>query len=138
MSGFSWASGGITQLPVTQVPQTQTGGFNTFSRLVTAATTNATSVKNVAANIGGGHVLNTSGTAMYFKLFNKASSPTVGTDVPMLTILVPANAQVSLDDFIPAMGVRLSLGLAYCLTAGPLHTDTVAVAAGSIVDIIYV
>ena len=127
-----------TTLGVTPILSATQGGYGATSRTVSAATTNATVAKGASANLGGGSVLNTSAAIMYFKLFNKASAPIVGTDAPILTVIVPANAQVSLDYFVPALGLRLTTGLAWCLTAGAAHTDATAVAAGSIVELFYV
>ena len=127
-------------LPVSAAPNPHMtlGSYATFSRAITAATTNATLVKASFANLGGGSVINTSAAPMYLKLFNKATAPVVGTDVPFLTVIVPANSQVSMGTFIPSMGIRCTLGLAWCLTAGALHTDVAVVAAGSIVEVFYV
>lgn len=119
-------------------PSATAGSYFTTARTVTAATTNATLAKGAGGNIGGGSITNTSATAMWFKLFNLAAAPTVGTSVPVLTIPVPANSTANLSQYIPAQGLRLGTGLSWCLTAAPAHTDTAAVAAGSIVELFYV
>ncbi|WP_028449688.1 hypothetical protein [Chitinibacter tainanensis] len=119
-------------------PDSGAGGYTTFSRAITAATTNPTITKNSATNLGGGVINNTSAADVYLKIYNKAAVPTVGTDQPIMTVRVKANDCLSLDDYVPASGIRLPSGLAWAMTAAAPHTDTTAVAAGIIVELFYV
>lgn len=103
--------------------------------LIAAATTNATSVKTsstVVVSLVAGNSNITTG--YYLKVFNKASAPTVGTDVPVQTFYLPPKMP-SQPLLIPATGVRLSTGFAFCIVAGTgLDTDTTAVTtAGDVV-----
>lgn len=98
--------------------------------LSSAATTNAASVKNAAGNVYGIVVSNVNAAARYLKLYNKASAPTVGTDVPVLTVPVPATSVVSVN--LGALGIRLGTGIAIALTTGAADTDATAVAAAEI------
>lgn len=117
-------------------PSSTSGGVSTTHHLVSAATTNATSVKASAGSIGHVVVSNTSAAPKYLKLFNKASAPTVGTDTPVLTILVPATGTVVFD---PANYYRMTTGIAYAITGAAADADATAVAAGDvIVNIAYV
>ena len=115
------------QAPVsmTQVPSAAQGA-STAHHLISAATTNATSVKASAGTINTLQVSNINAAARYLKLYNKASAPTVGTDTPVMTVLVPANANVFVD--CGACGIRFSTGIAYALTAGITIADVTAVA----------
>jgi hypothetical protein len=112
--------------PFTVSPQTSTttitSGFATFHSLSCAATTNATSVKASAAQIGFLSLTNNSASWAYFHLVNKASAPTVGTDAGVLNIGVAPNS--TLDCSTSFCGIRMSLGLAYYVSTGPTSLDT--------------
>ena len=66
----------------------------------------------------------------YVKLYNKASAPTVGTDVPVLTIPVPAGGPVNLP--FGATGHRFATGIALAITANAADSDTTAVGASEV------
>lgn len=103
--------------------------------LLTAATTNAGLVKAAAGSIYELSAFNPTAAIVYLKLYNKASAPTVGTDVPIMTVPVPVNGLVNLD--LGASGKRFSAGIAVAVTAGPLATDTAVVAAGAQIHFTY-
>lgn len=96
--------------------------------LTSAATTNATSTKATAGNLFEIAADNMSAAIEYLKLYNKASAPTVGTDVPILTIPVPANGQIVLN--FGALGLRFPLGIAFATTLNQPVADATAIAAG--------
>lgn len=102
----------------------------TASNINSAATTNATSVKASAGTLYSITVSNTAASARYVKLYNKASAPTVGTDVPVLTIAVPAGGMVNVP--FGATGHRLATGIALAITANAADSDTTAVGAGEV------
>ncbi len=95
--------------------------------LVAAATTNATSVKAAPGTIYAHVISNKAITGMWFKFYNKASAPTVGTDVPVLQYLVPASTSISLN--FGAAGLLFSNGIAFAITVLDAANDTTAVAA---------
>ena len=97
--------------------------------LTTAATTNATSVRTAAASITAITYNNMSASVQYIKLYNKASAPTVGTDIPVMTIPVPANSFYVQE--LGIMGLRFSVGLAFAITGAQADTDTTVITAGS-------
>lgn len=108
-----------------------TGGWTPYT-YVSAASTNATSIKGSAGTISSIQVFNNSGTIGYLKLFNKATAPTVGTDTPVKNILIPANtsgtgAVIPLGD----AGVSFSAGIAFAVTGGIALLDTTATAANA-------
>lgn len=105
----------------------------TSHNLAAAATTNATSVKTSAASLYSIMASNTGAAIRYLKLYNKASAPTVGTDVPVLTIPIPAGGFINPP--LGAMGVRFATGLAYAITTGAADTDTAAVSAAGEVKV---
>lgn len=106
-----------------------TNGIITFHHLISAATTNATSVKASAGTIANIELTNTSASMKFFKLYNKASAPTVGTDTPILTLGIPANGSRS---FVPPVEWRLATGIAYAITGAVPVSDTTAVALNDV------
>jgi len=91
-----------------------------------AATTNATSVKASAGTINTLIICNNATSKRYFKLYNKASAPTVGTDTPIITYMVPPGETHELPT--GAYGLRLTTGIAYAVTTGIAVSDATAVA----------
>jgi len=102
---------------------------NATSRLLSsAATTNGTSVKAAAGNLHRIRGVNTVASKRYLKLYNKASAPTVGTDVPVDTLVIPASAAF---DF--AFDARyFATGIAYAITGAAADADTTALSVGDI------
>lgn len=113
------------------VPGT-TGGC-LIQRVLSAATTNATSVKASAGQVYGMYAHNINASPRFLKLYNKASSPTVGTDTPVMTLPIPGNANgagfvLPLDN-----GVTFSTGIALAITGAVTDADTTAIAANDVV-----
>jgi hypothetical protein len=98
--------------------------------LNSAATTNATSVKASAGSVFTIVATNINAAARFLKLYNKASAPTVGTDVPVVTLSIPASGVPLVVD--SSLGIRFTTGIAYAITGAAADTDTTAVAAGEI------
>lgn len=113
------------------LPATSTTGSATHLAINSVSTVNATSTKTTAANIYEISLTNTSSSAKHFKLYNKASSPNVGTDVPVFIATIPANSEKSYE-FGP-FGKRLSLGFAWAITGAQAVSDATPVAAGDII-----
>lgn len=109
------------------------GGYTPVST-VSAASTNATSLKGSAGTVGAVTVTNINAAMRYLKFYNKATAPTVGTDTPVYVIPLPGNtagagATVSFGD----AGLNFSTGIAWALTTGPTVADTGAVAVSEII-----
>jgi hypothetical protein len=106
---------------------------NAVSRLLTAAaSTNATSVKGSAGNVFKIVVgANTNAADRFLKLYNKATAPTVGTDTPVLTFLLPLTSKNIVID-LGSTGHYFSTGIAYALTTAAADADTGAVSSGDI------
>lgn len=104
--------------------------------LTAAATTNATSVKATAGTLYGIQCSNPSASIKYLKLYNKASAPTVGTDVPVMTIAVPPQNTGTPTAFSlvigGVVGYRFATGIALATTGNMADTDTTGVAAGEL------
>ncbi|MVT69985.1 hypothetical protein GPL21_33415 [Bradyrhizobium pachyrhizi] len=102
----------------------------TDSRIMSAATTNATLLKNSAGNVYEIDVFNNAAYAVYLKLYNKASAPTVGTDTPKRTITIPAGGGYSRKF---DTGYDFATGISYAITKAVADGDTTAVAANDLV-----
>lgn len=106
-----------------------TQGAPSWLHRISTADTNSTSVKGSAGNVNVLTVSNNGAAVAYLKLYDKASAPTVGTDTPVATILVPINGTIVLN---ASVGLRFSTGIALAITAGMAVTDTTAVAAAQV------
>jgi hypothetical protein len=107
-------------------------------KFLSAASTNATSVTARATKLHGILVINTTPTLYYLKFYDKASAPTVGTDVPVLTVPIPASATgagIAAADVGGADGAQFYLGLAFALTAGIADSDTANAATGVAINL---
>ena len=113
-----------------------TPNAGTAYALVSAATTNAASVKATAGNLFELSLFNVTAATVYLKLYNKASAPTVGTDVPIMTIPVADGAVWSAE--FGRIGKRFSTGIALAITGAAAATDTTAIAAGAQLSATYV
>lgn len=101
-------------------------------RLLSGASTNATSVKASAGSVGFLFAVNLNAAVRYLKLYNKASAPTVGTDTPIATLPIPASTTGAGFSIAIPDGVNFSTGIAYATTTGAGDADTGAVAANEI------
>jgi hypothetical protein len=119
---------GVSQGTPAFLAMTNTPATPTANVLTTAASTNATSVKNGAGNLYAVTLTNPTATPAYVKLYNKASAPTVGTDVPVAVFPVPANSDVVRE--FGAVGQRFSTGIALAVTGAIGDSDTSNAVAG--------
>jgi hypothetical protein len=99
------------------------------------ATTNGALILTATSGLHAFYATNAGAAPAYVKLYNKATAPTVGTDVPAMIIPVPAAV-----DGVPGVatlpighqGFRFALGLGIAITGGAGDADTTAVAAGQV------
>lgn len=101
-----------------------------LSKVASGATTNATSVKASAGVVVGLHLTNTTAAFKYFRLYSKASAPTVGTDSPALVVGLPPNSTTAIH--YPA-GVALAAGIAYAITGAVADLDATVTAANDVI-----
>lgn len=120
VSGSLTSAGTTTNTPATPSP----------SNINSAANTNATVVKGSAGTLYNIGASNTGAAAAFIKLYNKATAPTVGTDVPVLTLVVPAGGNVDFD--LGPMGHRFSTGIGMAITNLAADSDTTAIAASQV------
>lgn len=105
--------------------------FNpTTHTLSSAATTNATLVKSTGGIVYNIALTNYGAAPAFFKLFNKASAPTVGTDIPDMVLEVPAGKSVIFP--FERFGYRCGSGIGYTITAAQAIADTAAIAASQV------
>ncbi len=103
--------------------------------LNSAATTNGALILTGTSGLHAFYATNEGATVAYVKLYNKATAPTVGTDVPEMIIPVPAavsGVPGVANPNIGFSGFRFALGLGISITANAVYTDTTAVAAGQV------
>ena len=119
-------------IPGAQISGTQPVSVTapTASNINSAATTNATSVKASAGTVYSVTASNINAAIRYLKFYNKASAPTVGTDVPVITIPIPAGGAINIP--FGTTGHRFTTGIALAITTGAADSDTGAVAANEI------
>lgn len=101
-------------------------------KLISAATTNPTSVKGSPGTLYGVQVTNVAAAIRYLKFYDTASAPTVGTDVPVKIIGIPGNAAGAGAMVAFPVGVKFLTGIAFALTTGITDADTGAVGANEI------
>lgn len=93
--------------------------------------TNAQTITGTSVKFYGGVFTNTHATQFYFvKLFNKASTPTVGTDIPTLVFGIPPRQTIVIDENI---GITFGTGLGICIVQAGATSDTTGV--GTLGDI---
>ena len=119
------------QVDVGNQARATTGGIVApFRLLSSAATTNATLVKNAAGRMFLIMGRNNAAVIRYLKFYNKSSAPTVGTDVPVLTIALDASAKFEID--LNPYGQFFTTGIAFAITGAVADNDTTAIAAADI------
>lgn len=133
-NGTSWdRMRGDTTGVYVQERASATGGY-TPGKLISAASTNATSVKASAGTLGYITASNINAAARYLKIYNKATAPTVGTDTPVAVFLIPGNtAGAGTNIPLPPQGMALGTGIAFAITTGVADSDTGAVAANELI-----
>lgn len=108
-------------------------GAATVSKFTAAATTNAANVKATAGRVVGWHLTNTTAAIKYFRFFNLAVAPTMGTSSPYFIVPIPANG-VSFCEF-PG-GISFATGIAIACTGAVADLDATATAAGDVIGAI--
>lgn len=100
-----------------------------------AASTNGALILTGTSGLHAFYATNEGASAAYVKLYNKATAPTVGTDVPEMIIPVPAAV-----GGVPGVATlpigfgafRFPLGLGIAITRNAVFSDTTAVGAGEV------
>ena len=106
----------------------KSGSASTYHK-ISAASTNGAAVKASPGVVTGWYLVNTATALRYVKLYDKASSPTVGTDTPRVVLGIPASsaANISLDP-----PIAFETGIAIAIVTGIADSDATAVAANDV------
>lgn len=105
-------------------------------KYLSAASNNATLVKAGASRITSILAVNTGAAVYFLKLYDKATSPVCGTDIPVITIPVPflaSNAGTVLLE--NSTGLNFRNGVGFCLTGGIADNDNSNAAAGVAINL---
>ncbi len=101
------------------------------ARLPSAAgSTNATVVKATPGKVFRISGVSTALAVKYLKLYNKASAPTVGTDIPAMTIALPITAPFAHE--LTHYGLLFPAGIAYAFTTNAADSDVMGIGAGDV------
>lgn len=101
---------------------------HTARLLSAAASTNATLVKGAPGAVMRVSGYNNKASAVFLKLYDKATAPVVGTDVPRKTIRLAAS---SAFDF--SMNDSFNNGIGFGISTAAADNDTGVLVAGDIV-----
>jgi hypothetical protein len=102
----------------------------TIAKVLSAATTNATSTKTTAGRLYSYHLSNTTAAWKFVRFYNKASAPTVGTDSPVLVVPIAPGMSAIVDHTVP---ISFATGIAYAITGASPDLDTTVTAVGDVV-----
>jgi hypothetical protein len=94
-----------------------------------AASTNAAVIKATAGRVYSADFINATAAIKIVRLYDKATAPTVGTDIAYRTIVLPANMSVHVewpqgDSYLLGIGIAMTLLIAY--------NDATAIAANDV------
>jgi hypothetical protein len=98
-----------------------------------ANSNNATNVKASAGTLYGVQAFSLAAYPVFIKLYNKASTPTPGTDTVVKSIMIPANAAPSNGAGLVLawpQGIAFGTGLSFSIVKGQGNSDNTSVAAG--------
>jgi hypothetical protein len=109
-------------------------GASSFSNVVSAATTNAQSIKGSAGRVLGWSFVNNATAVRYVKLHNIATAPTAGAGV-VSTIPIPPNGGVS--NVTLGQGMGFGTGIGMTIVTGAAATDATSVAAADVVGTLF-
>ena len=102
---------------------------------MTKASTNANSITQVPTGLDG--LTGFATVTCFLKLYDKVSAPVPGTDVPKMTIMLPANVPQRIDFGIETCAFKNGLAFAVTLNAPDADATVLAAADTSGVDFFY-
>lgn len=109
------------------------GGLTVFT-LVSAASTNATVIKNSTGNVYGWYIYNSNTSARKIAFHNTTSTPTAGASV-YFSIVIPPTSGANVEF---TNGIQFSSGIAITTVTGLAANDSTAVALNDlIITILY-
>lgn len=107
-----------------------------FSALSTASN-NATLVYNDRAVGKNLTVINTTATQYFFKLYDKKTAPTCGTDTPVWRIPIPQNTAGGGVVAVSLENMQFFNGIGFCLVANLADSDNTNAATGVAINMTY-
>ena len=115
----------------TQISSSQLAASSTINA---AASGMPTAVKASGGALYSYRICNANSSAVYVRLFNSATAPTLGSGTPVERVLVPASGGcLSWNDDV---GVYYSAGIAFDVTTGSLaDTDTATITTANTVSV---
>lgn len=116
------------------VPTLDINRSSVISKTVSAATTNAKLIKTGKSFIYMLYVTNTSSLSAirYLKIYDKATIPVVGTDVPILTFPIPNGLATPLMITVPE-GIPFVNGIGIGITGALADLDVTAIVAADVI-----
>ena len=117
-------------------PVASTLGGATPYNLIAASGTNSTLVSAGVHTVYGVQLANIGTAPAYLKLYDKATAPTCGTDIPKAVFVIPAAATAALgggSNVAAPVGKAFALGLGFCVVLGIDNTPATGVAASNVV-----
>jgi hypothetical protein len=105
-------------------------GGATPVKYLSTASTNANNIKATPGTVYSIVAINTTATLYFLKLYDKATAPTVGTDVPVQTFPVPASVTGAGLVLTLPVGIAFLTGIGFALTGALADNDTTSAAAG--------
>lgn len=103
------------------------------ARVKSGSTTNATNVKATPGRVNGLYLYNNTASAKFFKFYNTAGTPNVGTDTPLCTIGIPPNGGCC-PGYVGT--IIFSVGIAYGITGSIGDSDTTVTSADDVHGVI--
>jgi len=115
--------------PWSEFPTPQaSGGYTTF-HLVSAGSTNATSIKGSAGQLYCWYIYNSNAAARKVALHNTAGTPTAGSGVAISFVIPPSSGA---NNCAPA-GIPFNTGIGLTTVTGLADSDNAAVAANDLI-----
>lgn len=100
-------------------------------RLLSAASTNLTSVRGTPGRLFSYDIYNNTASAKFVKFYNKATAPVIASDSALLVMTIPIGAN-SGRTFANVNGINFSTGIGMVITGAIGDTDATAVAANDV------
>lgn len=120
---------------VLATPQAATGGgISSAAHVISAATTNSTSVASGEHQLYVLTAANTNAAAAYLKLYDTAAGPTCNSDTVLMTFTLIQNVPRNIE--FP-VGLHFANGIGLCITGAAADNDNTAATTGIVVSAAY-
>lgn len=119
---------GTNTIGAVNVKPTTSGGLTTY-HLASAASTNATVVKNSAGQLFGWYIYNSNAAARKVAFHNASSTPTAGASV-FFSVVIPATSGANVEF---TNGIEFSTGISITTVTGLADSDSTGVAANDLI-----